>query len=72
MPAWQFVDPLMVLDYLDDEPGAKRHDEDDSLESLLERPRDNNPLEVEDPGRETSSPPNGVDQNDLANGMRSE
>jgi hypothetical protein len=40
MPAWRLVDPLIVLDNLDEDPeGSKRDqdDEDDSLESLLER-----------------------------------
>jgi hypothetical protein len=36
MPAWRLVDPLVVLDYLGDEPLAgARKDEDDSLESML-------------------------------------
>ncbi len=38
MPAWRLIDPLVVLDYLEDEPQKKgRTDDDDSLESLLER-----------------------------------
>ena len=38
MPAWRMVDPLVVLDYLDgEESNKKEDDEDDSLESLVER-----------------------------------
>ena len=38
MPAWRLVDPLVVLDYLDDETSGNDQDgeEDDSIESLLE------------------------------------
>jgi len=40
MPAWRLVDPLVVLDYLNDEESnqtGNKDDEDDSLESMLER-----------------------------------
>jgi hypothetical protein len=37
LPAWQLIDPLVVLDQLDDEPTRGGRDDDDSLESLLER-----------------------------------
>jgi hypothetical protein len=38
MPAWRLVDPLVVLDYLeDDRAGNKNEEEEDSLESLLQR-----------------------------------
>lgn len=36
MPAWRLVDPLVVLDYLNEEENEKR-DEDDSLEGMLEK-----------------------------------
>jgi VCBS repeat-containing protein len=40
MPAWRLVDPLVVLDYLEEEPRRKgRIEEDDSLESMLEHQR---------------------------------
>jgi hypothetical protein len=39
MPAWRLVDPLPILDYLDDESRAdkRREDEDESLEELLKK-----------------------------------
>ncbi|MGE0607853.1 MAG: tandem-95 repeat protein [Pirellulales bacterium] len=41
MPAWQLVDPMAVLDYLDegssDAKGRAGEDDDDSLESMLEK-----------------------------------
>jgi hypothetical protein len=39
MPAWRLIDPLPILDYLDDEGRAdkKREDEDQSLEELLRK-----------------------------------
>ncbi|MCH8854821.1 MAG: hypothetical protein IIA03_00875, partial [Proteobacteria bacterium] len=40
MPAWRLVDPLVVLDYLEDEQ-SKQGDEDDSIESMLERNQSN-------------------------------
>jgi hypothetical protein len=40
MPAWRLLDPLVVLDYLEDDDQKKgRAEEDDSLESMLERRR---------------------------------
>jgi len=41
MPAWRLVDPLPILDYLDDESAAdkSREDEDESLEELLKKGR---------------------------------
>ena len=40
LPAWQLIDPLVVLDYLDEESGEagrnRGDDDDDSLESMLE------------------------------------
>jgi hypothetical protein len=41
MPAWRLVDPLPILDYLDDESRAdkSREDEDESLEELLKKGR---------------------------------
>jgi hypothetical protein len=41
MPAWRLVDPLPILDYLDDESLAdrRREDEDESLEELLKNGR---------------------------------
>ncbi len=51
MPAWRLVDPLVVLDYLDDEQSDG--DEDDSIESMLERnadePTDSEAGEEEEP-----------------------
>ena len=35
MPAWRFVDPLPILNYMDEEPTEKSDDEDQSLEELL-------------------------------------
>lgn len=41
MPAWRMVDPLVVLNYLDEESAKSAEtsddDEDDSLETLLEK-----------------------------------
>jgi hypothetical protein len=42
MPAWRLIDPMVVLDYLDEEStnskaGNDRGEDDDSLESMLER-----------------------------------
>jgi hypothetical protein len=41
MPAWRLVDPLPILDYLDDEDrdAKNREDEDESLEELLRKSR---------------------------------
>jgi hypothetical protein len=41
MPAWRLVDPLPILDYLDDEGRDDRNheDEDESLEELLKKGR---------------------------------
>jgi hypothetical protein len=41
MPAWRLIDPLPILDYLDDESRAdkSREDEDESLEELLKKNR---------------------------------
>ena len=40
MPAWRLVDPLVVLEYLEEEEekGKKPEDEEDSLEEMLDRP----------------------------------
>lgn len=51
MPAWCLVDPLVVLDYLDEESSARgrsRQDDDDSLESLLDEDTDGMRLPLED------------------------
>jgi hypothetical protein len=38
MPAWRFMDPLVVLDYLEEESESKKPgDEEDSLEGMLKR-----------------------------------
>jgi VCBS repeat-containing protein len=47
MPAWRLVDPLVVLDYLDEDASKpereKDQDEDDSLQTLLEHPAEEPP-----------------------------
>jgi hypothetical protein len=49
MPAWRLIDPLVVLDYLEDEERKKgRTDDDDSLESMLERERKEQSTETKD------------------------
>jgi hypothetical protein len=59
MPAWRMVDPLVVLSYLDEE-SAKSDDptdeEDDSLESLLDKQtEDESPAHLEDGAASESS-----------------
>ena len=56
LPAWQLIDPLVVLDQLDeglDDDGGKAAD-DDSLESLLEA---NNASPYETSNEELDQPP---------------
>jgi hypothetical protein len=61
MPAWRLVDPLVVLDYLDEEAsnshGAGKKEDDDSLESLLERNEPEQEPKVEDESEKEKSLP---------------
>ena len=61
MPAWRLVDPLVVLDYLDEESSARGHgrkddDDDDSLESLLNEDIDDTRFLLEEEGATSSIP----------------
>ena len=59
MPAWRLVDPLVVLDYLDeDSSSSKKKEDDDSLESLLERhePKPEAPDEDKDESNKENLP----------------
>jgi hypothetical protein len=52
MPAWRLVDPLVVLSYLDDETtraGDKQDEDNDSIESLLDKPQSDADEPAKDP-----------------------